>query len=346
MFNLEKLRNNLLRLTHSNKLLVAYSGGMDSHVLLHSLQSLNFELRAVHIHHGLSENADLWVEHCHKVCVDLEIEFIVKYINIKIGKHSPEAIARELRYDEFKKLLSKGECLVTAHHADDQVETLLLQLFRGSGPKGLAAMPERKGFTHGDLLRPLLEFSRAELHQYAQQNNLKWIEDESNENIGIDRNFVRHKLMPLIKKKWPGTLKTLSRSAEHCAEAGELLVILAEQDYANIQGSKPNTLSIRKLLALNPARQNNVIRYWLHKLNFPTPSSIKLKHIKTDILNCRIDANPVVNWPGTEIRRYRDDLYVMLPLKKTIKIQAGRKARKIFQEKGIPPWERDAGLLR
>ncbi len=340
MFNLEKLRNNLQRLTQNNKLLVAYSGGMDSHVLLHSLKYLNYELRAVHIHHGLSKNADSWVEHCRTVCADLQIEFIVRYVKVIPGKHSPEAIARELRYKEFAKLLDKSECLVTAHHADDQAETLLLQLFRGSGPKGLAAMPEHKGFMHGSLLRPLLEFSRADLHQYAQQNNLQWIEDESNENIGIDRNFVRHKLMPIIKEKWPGIIKTLSRSAEHCAEADELLAVLAGQDYINIKGSKPNILSIKKLLALSSARQNNVIRYWLHKLDFPTPSSIKLKHIKNDVLNCRIDANPIVNWPGAEIRRYRDDLYVMSPLKKSIKKSLGRKAKKLFQEKGIPPWER------
>jgi tRNA(Ile)-lysidine synthase len=345
MFDPIALHKKLIKLTANKKFLIAYSGGMDSHVLLHSMQQHpEFQLRAVHVHHGLSKNADQWVEHCRKICSDLNIEFIVKYISVKPSKkHSPEALARELRYQEFAQLLQKDECLLTAHHANDQAETLLLQMFRGSGPKGLAAMPEHKGFMSGSLIRPLLEFSRADLHTYAIQNNLNWIEDESNENIGLDRNFIRHKLMPIIKQKWLGILKTLSRVADHCASASELLTILAEQDYAKIQGSKPNTLSIKKLLQLNSAGQNNVIRYWLHKLDFPTPTSIKLEHIKTDVLLCRADANPIVHWPGVEIRRYRDDLYAMLPIKKSVKIprQSGRKLKKMFQQQGIPPWQRE-----
>jgi tRNA(Ile)-lysidine synthase len=224
-------------------------------------------------------------------------------------KHSPEAVARDLRYQELAQLLDKDECVLTAHHADDQAETVLLQLFRGSGTKGLAAMPEHKGFMQGALIRPLLGFTRAELRQYAVQNHLNWIEDESNENIGIERNFVRHKLMPIIKDHWPGIVTTLGRVAEHCAEASELSTALAAQDYAKVLGSEPDTLSIKNLLTLSNARQANVIRYWLHKLNLPTPSSIKLKHIQTDVLYCRKEANPVVHWHGAEVRRYRDDLY-------------------------------------
>jgi tRNA(Ile)-lysidine synthase len=311
MFNPEKLSNKLTSLTPNNKFLVAYSGGMDSHVLLHSVKQLNLDIRAVHVHHGLSKNADLWVEHCRKICTDLNIEYIVKYIKIPLGKHSPEAMARDLRYQEFAKLLGEDECLLTAHHADDQAETLLLQLFRGSGTKGLAAMPERKGFMHGALLRPLLEFSRAELNEYAEQNNLNWIEDESNENIGLDRNFVRHKLMPIIKEKYPSILRTAARVTEHFAEASELLTVLAEQDYLNVQGAKADTLSITKLKKLSDARQSNVIRYWLHKLDLPTPNSIQLKHIKKDVLYCRNDAQPLVHWPGAEVRKFRDDLYAI-----------------------------------
>lgn len=350
-----------------NKFLIAYSGGMDSHVLLHKLVALRqqnpaLQLRAAHIHHGLSKNADSWVEHCGKICADLKVDYIVKYIKVNKHKgHSLEATARDLRYQEFAKLLAEDEYLVTAHHADDQAETVLLQLFRGSGVDGLAAMPAEKG-KH---LRPLLHLSRQELYQYAKQNNLHWIEDESNENIGIDRNFIRHKLLPNIKAKWPGVVTALGRTAKNCAAASEVINILAEHDYAKILGSVPNTLSIKKTLNLSIIRQNNVIRYWLGKLNLPIPSKIKLQHIRTDALNCRTDAKPLVHWRGAEVRRYKDDLYAMEPLGafdpktkiqelqnsgilkqygENIAIrfrQPGDGLKKIMQEHNIPPWLRD-----
>ena len=401
MFNCDELYKKIFKLTRHHEFLIAYSGGMDSHVLLHSLVMLRkrhpeLQLRSVHVHHGLSSNADLWVEHCRRICTDLNVEFIVRYVKAKSrNKRSPEAVARKLRYQEFANLLTKDECLLTAHHADDQAETLLLQLFRGSGTKGLAAMPEHKGFMLGTLVRPLLEFSRQELYEYAKQNNLNWIEDESNENIGYDRNFIRHQLLPIVKKRWSSILKTLARVAEHCANASELLSVLAEQDYVKVCGSKPNTLSIKKLLQLDTARQSNIIRYWLHKLNLPTPTSIKMQHIIKDILHCRIDATPVVHWQYAEVRRYRDDLYAFKPLEKydtsmilvwditkplklpadlgmlhpdilkdheidlvtakniTVRFRQGgerfkiegrtgtHELKKIFQENGIPPWQRD-----
>ncbi len=322
MFNCDKLYKKIFELTRHSKFLIAYSGGMDSHVLLRSLVTLRkqhpeLQLRSVHVHHGLSSNADMWVEHCRRICTDLNVEFIVKYVEAKSSnKHSPEAVARELRYQEFANLLMEDECLLTAHHADDQAETLLLQLFRGSGTRGLAAMPEHKGFVLGTLVRPLLEFSRQELYEYALQNDLSWIEDESNENIGYNRNFIRHQLLPIIKNKWPGILKTLARVSNHCANASELLSVLAKQDYVKVYGSKPNTLSIKKLLRLDAARQSNIIRYWLHKLDLPTPTHVKIQHIIKDILHCRRDATPIVHWQDVEARRYRDDLYAFKPLKK------------------------------
>lgn len=401
MFNCDELYKKIFKFTRHHKFLIAYSGGMDSHVLLHSMDILRkqlpeLQLRSVHVHHGLSNNANLWVEHCRRVCTDLNVEFIVKYVKAKSrSKHSLEDIARKLRYQEFANLLMEDECLLTAHHADDQAETLLLQLFRGSGTRGLAAMPEYKDFASSNLIRPLLEFSRQELYEYAKQNDLNWIEDESNENIGFDRNFIRHQLLPIIKTKWPGILKTLARVAVHCANASELLSALAEQDYVTIHGLKPNTLSVKKLLQLDTARQSNVIRYWLHKLNLATSTNIKMQHIIKDILHCRKDAASVVHWKDVEVRRYRDDLYAFKPLERhdagavlewdvtkplklpadlgvlhpdilkdhgidlktakniTVRFRQGserckmkgrtgtHELKKIFQENGIPPWQRD-----
>lgn len=368
-----------LDLLQYKKFLIAYSGGMDSHVLLYDLCQLRrqhpeLQLRAVHVHHGLSDNADAWVEHCRKICAELQIEFIVKYVDVKNnkGKHSLEAIARKLRYQEFAKLLQADECLVTAHHADDQAETVLLQMFRGAGVNGLAAMPKIKD----QFFRPLLKYSRAELQQYAEENKLQWIEDESNENTGFERNFVRHKLLPEIKNRWPGITTVLGRVAENCGEALELLEQVADQDYDSIKGTTNNTLNISKLLQLNIPRQNNLIRHWLKELKLPIPRHIKLQHIRTDVLHCREDANPVVHWRGAEVRRYRDELYAMEPLPEfdsekiiaelrqsgvlkqygdnvtiqfrtkgeRVKVkdrQGHHQLKKLLQEKGVLPWLRD-----
>lgn len=402
MFNILTFAHKIEQLTNKTKFLVAYSGGMDSHVLLHCMHELRHKnpqitVRAIHVHHGLSINADAWVAHCTDVCAKLDIELIIKYVSIakKDKKHSLEALARDARYKVFAEEINADETLLTAHHADDQAETVLLQLFRGCGPKGLAAMPERKGLALGTLLRPLLAFKRSDLYDYAQQNKLQWIEDESNEHIGYDRNFIRHKLMPIITERWPGITNALARSADHCAAASSLLNILAQQDYLLAQGSKANTLSVSKLLLLTPERQNNLIRHWLQTQGAPIPSSIKLQHIITDILSCRVDAHPIVHWQDAEVRRYRDDLYVMPPLGTTtidlvipwdtltdlelpnnlgtltpqvlknfglesaaknitvrfrsrdskykLKGRIGTHSlKKLFQEKGIPPWQRNS----
>jgi tRNA(Ile)-lysidine synthase len=403
MFNLERLFHSIFKTTNKTKFLIAYSGGMDSHVLLHSMNNLCeqnplLKIRAIHVHHGLSVNADSWVKHCTTVCEQLNIELIVKYVNVKSkskNKHSLESLARTLRYQEISKTIYADECLLTAHHINDQAETVLLQLFRGAGPKGLAAMPKYKNFAPGYFLRPLLEFNRKELHDYAIKNQLQWIEDESNENIGHDRNFVRHQLMPIIQQRWSGMLTTLTRSAEYCAQATDLLEVLAQQDYLLAKGSAPNTLSISHLITLGTNRCNNLIRHWLQKLNLSIPSSIKLQHVLNDVLLCRTDAQPCVHWDGVEIRRYRDDLYAMQPLstieteiaiqwnltadlklphnlgiltpqslkdnginidanknitvrfrhsgdKCKIKNREGSHSlKKIFQERGIPPWKRN-----
>ncbi len=329
MFTLEKFQQQLMHLTDAQKFLVAYSGGMDSHLLLycltiiktvetHSNASLKkIKIRAVHVHHNLSPNADIWVQHCQKECAKLGVELLVQYVDAKPqagNKHSPESIARDLRYRALSDLLQPDECLVTAHHADDQAETMLLQMFRGAGVKGLAAMPGIKSFGQSTQARPFLNFTRQELHAYAAQANLHWIEDESNENIGFDRNYVRHKLLPEILARWPSVFKTIGRSAENCAEAIELIEILAAQDLENMQGSQSNTLAISKLLELDDVCQKNVLRFWLEKLNLPLPSKKKLQHIQRDVLHCRQDAMPLVTWQGVEIRRFRDDLYAMSPL--------------------------------
>ncbi|CAL7959685.1 tRNA(Ile)-lysidine synthase [Gammaproteobacteria bacterium] len=303
------------------KIFIAYSGGLDSHVLLHLLVQLRraqpkLQLTAIHINHNLSLNAKQWTKHCKKICKELCVECIVKNVNakIKIKDHSPEEIARKLRYEAFVENLPKNAVLVTAHQANDQAETLLLQLFRGAGPKGLAAMPIKVKFGKGWLMRPLLSFSREELLQYAKEYKLKWIEDESNADIKFRRNLIRHKLMPIIRKNWPGITTTLNRVASLCAAANELLENLAAEDLVKVIGEARATINIEALKKLPPARQGNVLRFWLHTLHLPTPSEAKLNEVIRTMVNSRSDASPVVGWQGTEIRRFQNYLYAMSPL--------------------------------
>lgn len=324
MINEASIYEKIKALANSKRWFIAYSGGLDSQVLLHiltrsKLQDKEYKIIAIHINHNLSPNAKAWVKHCRNNCKALGVKLIVKSIAVKKAKlpgHSLEAVARNLRYAAFAEIIENDGCLLTAHHADDQAETLLLQLLRGAGPKGLSAMPEKIEFQGVTVIRPLLDYSRQDLQSYAEQHHLQWIEDESNTNPKIDRNYIRQNLMPQIKKHWAGATTTLNRVAKHCAEASELLDELADLDYAKVLGSQPNTLSAKKLSKLSAARQRNVIRHWLHTQKLATPSTVKMQQIQATVLHSRHDATPLVTWDSVEVRRYRDDVYAMPPLKK------------------------------
>lgn len=254
MINSNPLISILKYLTATNRFVIGYSGGLDSHVLLHALATLFQEhnylnrLHVIHINHGLSVNADEWSKHCTTVCQQLKISCEIISLNAKSSRgESPEAIARTLRYAALAKQLATGDYLLTAHHQDDQAETLLLQLFRGAGLKGLASMPELASFAKGYHLRPLLHFTRADLNAYARKYDLCWVDDESNSDVRYDRNYVRQTLIPHIKQRWPSFAKTLARTAQNCAEGQNLLEILAGQDLQNSQGEIAKTLSISRL---------------------------------------------------------------------------------------------------
>lgn len=308
-------------LASNKKIFVAYSGGVDSHVLLHLMAQMRKEnpklqLTAIHVNHSLSSNAKNWAQHCKKICKNFVIECIVKTVDakIKLKDHSLEEIARKLRYEVFAATLPNNACLVTAHQANDQAETLLLQLFRGAGPKGLAAMPVKIKFAKGWLVRPLLNFSREELLQYAAEYKLHWVEDESNADLRFDRNLIRYRLIPIIRKNWLGITTTLNRAANHCATANELLENLATEDLKKVIGEIAGTINIPALKKFTLARQYNVLRFWLYSLKLPTPSEAKLSEVVRTIVNSRSDTKPVVKWCGVEMRRFQNNLYAMLPL--------------------------------
>ncbi|MCW9024524.1 MAG: tRNA lysidine(34) synthetase TilS [Gammaproteobacteria bacterium] len=330
---LPSLQAQLSRFSSCQRLWVAYSGGCDSHVLLHALVHLKAQIKAqqnssplaqteicaIHINHGLMNEADDWSSHCQETCDALGVELkIVPVDAIPEQGESPEAAARSARYHVFADLLEEGTGLLLAHHEDDQAETLLLQLFRGAGVKGLSAMPEYTAYAKGWLGRPLLGFSRQSLREYAQAEGLQWIEDPSNQELHFDRNFLRQQIVPLLQPRWPALNRCLSRAASHQSEASQLLDELAEIDrqtcISPMAFSGEEALSVVSLNTLSLERRNNLLRYWIRQQGFTPPDRVHLERISREVLAARPEANPQVDWEGATVRRYRDRLFVMSPL--------------------------------
>lgn len=300
---------------------VAYSGGLDSHVLLsicYRLRTqLGIKLRAIHINHHLNPQAHAWAQHCAQVCAQYHIDFTERDIHLdNTSGVSIEEAARNMRYAIFAQYLDKEDMLLTAHHQDDQAETVMLQLLRGAGPKGLAAMPGTKPFAKGQHGRPLLLFSRAELQDYAETQQLQWINDESNLNDKYVRNFIRHTMFPLLQTRWPALSATLARTANHCAESQALLEEFALTISKDVKGAQHNALSVSKLLQLSSLRQRLILRSWIHSQGFPIPHTRKLHAIQHNVLQAKRDRVPCVSWQDVELRRYRDDIFLMPALLK------------------------------
>jgi tRNA(Ile)-lysidine synthase len=295
---------------------VAFSGGLDSSALLHAMAALRdrfaIAVGAVHVHHGLQADADAWVNHCRRVCTGYDIPLSVLHADARPAQgESPEAAARLARYAVLADWLVPDHCLLTAQHQDDQAETLLLQLLRGAGVHGLAAMPVCTALGAGTHLRPLLSVRRQALLEYARADGLEWIEDPSNAETGLDRNFLRHDVMPLLRSRWPALAGTLSRSAAHAAEAAGLLDALAADDRQAVAGPQADTLSVSALHALSPARQRNLLRGWMKQQGGHAPPAAVLARVQHDMLASRPDAMPCVQWGGHAVRRYRDALFVL-----------------------------------
>lgn len=343
---------------------VALSGGLDSTVLLHRLKHDGVKpLRAIHVHHGLQKKADAWVAHCRRLCKSLKVPLTVERVTIPARSAvGPEGAAREARYTALRKNMRRGDCLVTAHHRDDQAETVLLRLLRGTGVQGLAAMRPLTEFLPGQHWRPLLDTPRAELLAYAQQEGLKWIEDPHNCDDRYARSWLRKNLMPELRQRFPSAQASLARAATHAAEAVELLDALAEQDSTAV--TQQQTLSVSGLLALTPARRNNLLRYWIRQCGHAMPPAETLLRIETEVLRPPADAEPILSWGDCELRRYRDQVHLLprqrpavlpklkLPPGVSLRLAKGgerlkpagsahtRSLKNLFQEAGIPPWVR------
>jgi tRNA(Ile)-lysidine synthase len=252
---------------------IALSGGLDSTVLLHLLVRLGRReelppLSAVHVHHGLQAAADAWPAHCQALCDELGVPLRIERVQVD-GGASLERAAREARYAAFERQLGRDEIMLTGQHRDDQAETLLFRLLRGAGVRGLAGMPTARRLAEGWLVRPLLQVPRAQLEAYARQHGLSWVEDPSNADTGLARNFLRREVLPVLARHWPQAGASLARTAEHMREAEQLLAELAGQDLAVARGlgafdwlNLPS-VQLQPLIALSEARQRNALRHWL-----------------------------------------------------------------------------------
>jgi tRNA(Ile)-lysidine synthase len=410
---------------NTTRYVVAYSGGVDSHVLLHCAKQAGLTVRAVHIHHGLQKVADDWVLHCQQVCQQLTILLQVIYVDAqKKSGDSPEESARNARYQALHDNMQAGECLLTAQHINDQAETLLLQLFRSGSSAGLSAMPSQRQF--GDFLhtRPLLSFSREEIEAYATDNHLSWVEDPSNKDLALDRNFLRKEIVPALQKRWPEVVSQLSTVAALQANNLKVLEDMAAIDLANVSvlpkpsASTPivnvvSMLSIDRLKQLSSPRLLNILRYWIIGQLKKQPTRNLLQELEKTLLHSSEDARPLLafsgfiftkfnsrlclieapnalpdllelNWqpdsqadsqPGSVINiaelniqlevievtntdqaNYRLD-NSLRNKKLTIRFRQGgesfhpagrqhsQRLKKLFQEAGIPPWERDVTPL-
>ncbi|HEY5682951.1 MAG TPA: tRNA lysidine(34) synthetase TilS [Sulfuricaulis sp.] len=307
-----------LGLSSATPLKVAFSGGLDSCVLLHALGSLResqgLTISAVHVNHGLHPDSPDWARRAQQYCERLNIPCVLERIEItRVREHGLEAAARQARYACLARHISNGEVLLTAHQADDQAETLLLQLLRGTGMQGLAAMPAIMAFHAGQLARPLLDFTRAQLMTYAAQEKLQWIEDSSNDDLRLSRNYLRHQVFPRLEVHWPGAVRRIAHSAGMAAEAIVLLDELAESDWILARGTEDRSLSVSALRRLPPPRQRHLVRYWLRRQGFLAPTAAHLKQVLAQIMQEPRSRSAVIRWPGAEVCRYRDTLVAMRP---------------------------------
>lgn len=289
---------------------------MDSHVLLHAFMEIRdkvaADITALHVDHGISSKSAYWAEHCRDVCAKLGIKLIVRRLDQQCPPgDSLESWARSARFGVFKEYINSGGVVCTAQHRDDQAETILLQLFRGGGPRGLSAMPEVRRIGRGWLARPLLEFSRDSLRDYASARDLSWIEDDMNADQNYDRNFLRHTVLPLLKSRWPNVSGVLTRAGGHQAEAAALLDDIGALDLEALSLSDPDALPLSGMQNLSLPRRRNLIRYWFRSRGLPVPDSRTLRQILSEVLEARDDAQPCISWHGVEIRRYRQVLYLV-----------------------------------
>lgn len=378
--------------TTAGRIVVAFSGGLDSSVLLHAIATLpdieRSALRAVHIDHGLHERSRDWSAQCAAFAAKLSISFQTVGVQVTgVAEFGPEGAARRARYAALATILRSGDLLLTAHHADDQAETLLLRALRSAGLEGMAAMRPMRPLGAAQLGRPLLDTPRHEILGYAQRHQLQWIEDPSNADLRLDRNFLRHQVLPLLESRWPQARRALADTARNLRAAESAARAELDRRVQTASGGASDRIRIIDVQRYPDEEAATLIRHWLLGCNLPPPPPRVLADLLSQLALAHTERNVRICWPGGELRRYRGELYAMRPQKhciamnarewilpNTLEIGEGRQLsidgstparrlsvrsrlggesiciaanrprrelRLLFQEHGIPPWQRD-----
>lgn len=301
-------------LPNGGRVVIGFSGGVDSRVLLrlaalYRAQRPDLELLAVHVHHGLSQYADKWLEQCESWAKAEQISFIAEHVSLDLESgDSVEQLARDARYRALASHVNTGDILLTGQHLDDQAETFLLALKRGSGPKGLSSMALSAPFASGELVRPLLDVSRSDIEHFAQAQQLSWLEDDSNQDTRFDRNFLRHQVLPVINERWPSFSKAVRRSARLCAKQEQLLEELLRPELEECLNSFEG-IDIDALNRSSALKRDQLLRMWLEAYTSVLPSEVQLQQLWSDVALAKPDANPVLVLASGSVRRFKSYLY-------------------------------------
>ena len=313
MSQVEKALVFLSELPPGSSLAVGFSGGVDSVVLLHAVKQAlpeNTSLRALHVNHRLQAAANGWEDFCEKFCARLKVPLEILRVDVPESGASVENRARIARYRAFSRSLRQNELLLLAHHLDDQMETMLLRLSRGAGPRGLSGIPARRALGKGILVRPLLHCPRQTLADYAGFHNLQWIEDPSNRNTEFDRNFCRHEILPVIERRWSDFRRSWEKSRKLIAESQELLGELAELDLARCAGAAQYQLRVDALGRLSAPRLHNALRHWIESKCTGPADQRKLRGLPRWLLDPDHATNAAIDFGCHFVRRFGDRLYL------------------------------------
>lgn len=318
-FTADKLRQLLESWTQPAGYWIAFSGGADSTALLHAMaqirSELGVEIRAIHINHGLHPEARNWQTHCEQQCHELGITLLQKTVRVEpAARKSPEAQARAARYTAMLAEIEDGDMLLTGHHADDQAETLILNLMRGAGVAGLAAMHPLRKAGSAWLGRPLLNWNRRQLRQYLADENIPFIDDPSNEDRSIRRNFIRHEILPRLAKVWPAATEQVNKSAVHARTASAILKSVARADLAICLGAYRYEVNLERMCLFDNNRQALIIRQWARENALSTPDQRQLNELLQQLQQAREGSALCMKWPGVEVHRYRSKLFIMAAL--------------------------------
>jgi len=303
---------------NSEHYLIALSGGLDSVALLqfvvpfllHQCKSVE----VVHVHHGLSENADEWAAHCQMLCEQVQVRCHIECVSVISAGEGIESAARKARYQAFRKYMRVGAILLQGHHMNDQAETVLMRMMRGAGPEGLSGIPRMRAFAEGYVFRPWLSLSRELLESEMAKQSLSWIEDESNADLSFDRNFIRHEILPRLLSRHSNSLQALAHVAGRAKDAQSFMVSWCQQQMPSLMSNQyadEQAINLSVLVTYNDQEQRLLLRYWLDLFKVNHPAEKIFSRVWSEIIDAKSDAQPEVRWQSYRIRRFNGCLFFL-----------------------------------